>query len=1012
MKLITDEEDDIIETNEQLGKVYHECTLNLFGRFLWTKSFNRKAAKDTLKSIWRMGPDFCIVEEETGEKIGSRLGRYVMGDPKLGLLEQAWFLRIRVEVPINKPLRRGGWLTSSEGEKPEEMSIKGRPLENAVSQMVNLSQPDKMDLGEAELAPIGVATGEDQNVGKDMLVDLAIHGIAREIAGLEQNTFEGHVADKGDERVLQDITTQNKKGPTWKRLLKSNPTHVERSATQQTKVEVDGILWQTRGATEMGILGLVGAAKQVLFTIVALLRRLQRDSGTKQETWEKVATMVEDVAFVEERRDRALATSSWTNMFNVISVMHLQISKSNHIPILVEAANQSSQTCNKRRLIRFEEKWATHPDYVEWAWHIGASKSSEEANTKSKLGLNGPGHGSSGGAKAKLGSLIADLKEGINFCYFEMKFIGNKGLLNEQGQWATEVDQLQSISEQYFKDIFTSSTPSRIEEAMEAVDRVVDPKMNRRLTRPFKFEEVQRAVFQMHPSKSPRPDDMSCFFFQKFWSIVGAESAFVPGRLITNNILVAYEVINSLKSKRHGLVGSMAVKLDMSKAYDRVEWCYLEQIMQKMGFDAKWIDLTMECVKSPPYSILLNGEPHGFVSPTRVIRQGDPLSPYLFLICAEGFTALLRKAERDRRLSGTSICRGGPRISHLLFADDSLLFCQAKMEECNNLMDILTLYKESSGQKMNRDKTAIFFSRNTAENKREEIKSSWGAQVLSQYEKYLGLPALVDRSKEQAFKVKGGQQDSLGKLEEDVYAKTEGWDGISVYKAIYFSLMEAKLGTNPSFIWRSLLKGQDTLVKGIKWKIGDGRSINVWRNKWLPFTPGGQQDENSGLLVRDLIDEDKNWWNEALIDMVFDRKTAVAIKKKALQLSAESSNVGEITDTWRKVWKLRIRGKRAVETMSHVLWACPYANGVWSKMGGKLQKCQISKEAFGNLVSHLFLYLKKEEVENWAVVAWSLWNARNRWIHEGVQSSLESIVDRGVSLLRDYKRVQEKSESR
>ena len=101
-----------------------------------------------------------------------------------------------------------------------------------------------------------------------------------------------------------------------------------------------------------------------------------------------------------------------------------------------------------------------------------------------------------------------------------------------------------------------------------------------------------------------------------------------------------------------------------------------------------------------------------------------------------------------------------------------------------------------------------------------------------------------------------------------------------------------------------------------------------------------------------------------------------------------------------------------METTSHVLWACPNANGVWSKMGGKLQKCQILKEAFGNLVSHLFLYLKKEVVENWAVVAWSLWNARNRWIHEGVQSSLESIVDRGVSLLHDYKRVQEKSESR
>ena len=108
----------------------------------------------------------------------------------------------------------------------------------------------------------------------------------------------------------------------------------------------------------------------------------------------------------------------------------------------------------------------------------------------------------------------------------------------------------------------------------------------------------------------------------------------------------------------------MAVKLDMSKAYDRVEWGYLENIMRKMGYYERWIRLVMVCVKTVTYSILVNGEPQGLITPIRGIRQGDPFSPFLFLLCTEGLHGLIQQAARVGDLKGFSLCRRGPELTH------------------------------------------------------------------------------------------------------------------------------------------------------------------------------------------------------------------------------------------------------------------------------------------------------------------------------------------------------------
>ncbi|PRQ29705.1 putative RNA-directed DNA polymerase [Rosa chinensis] len=244
------------------------------------------------------------------------------------------------------------------------------------------------------------------------------------------------------------------------------------------------------------------------------------------------------------------------------------------------------------------------------------------------------------------------------------------------------------------------------------------------------------------------------------------QSAFIPSRLITDNTLAANELAHFIHNKRAG-EEYMALKLDLSKAYDRLEWGFLQKVMERMGFAHSWVKMIMQCVSSIRYSFLVRGKPLGYVVPSRGLRQGDPLSPYLFLLGAEGLSALLKKKAELGVLPGISICDGAPMVNHLLFADDSMLYANANLQACQEISNVLTVYGKASGQQVNFRKSSVTFSKNVDRETQNWLASFLGVTVVESHEKYLGLPTYVGRNKTSTFQY----------IQERLDQKLQTWQG-------------------------------------------------------------------------------------------------------------------------------------------------------------------------------------------------------------------------------------------
>ncbi|GAU10224.1 hypothetical protein TSUD_421490, partial [Trifolium subterraneum] len=303
-------------------------------------------------------------------------------------------------------------------------------------------------------------------------------------------------------------------------------------------------------------------------------------------------------------------------------------------------------------------------------------------------------------------------------------------LTADNGTEAHTQEELCEVAKSYFDTLFKQRDGDH-----DPVLNLIQPRVtkddNLVLTAPITKVEIQQALFQMHPDKSPGPDGFNPAFYQRFWEqcsddifsaastwlergyfptslndtniclipkcdnhtsmkdlrpislcnvlykmiskvlanrlkccldkcVSQEQSAFVEGRSILDNALIATEVIHPLKRKTNGRRGELPLKIDISKAYDKVDWGFLRGVMTRMGFTDVWIRWVMMCVSSVNYSVLMNSDRVGPISPGRGLRQGDPLSPYLFILVTECLTALIHQAVGRGDLHGVRICRGAP----------------------------------------------------------------------------------------------------------------------------------------------------------------------------------------------------------------------------------------------------------------------------------------------------------------------------------------------------------------
>ncbi|KAF7841337.1 ribonuclease H [Senna tora] len=310
------------------------------------------------------------------------------------------------------------------------------------------------------------------------------------------------------------------------------------------------------------------------------------------------------------------------------------------------------------------------------------------------------------------------------------------------------------------------------------------------------------------------------------------------GRLIQDNILIASEIMHYIKGCKRTKQGWATMKVDLNKAYDKISWKFLRDVLNYMNFPPLWQQILMECVSTVSMNIKINGESTNWFSPTAGLRQGDPLSPYLYVLCANVLSHHLSIAQEKKKIRGIKIGRETPTINHLMYADDILLFFKADKKTSEEVGRLFQKFGEMTGLWMNHQKTEIKFSPNISNEGKRALTNIFQCKNVDHLGKYLG--GFIDGA--------NTQRRNASLILDNLQQHLTGWKAKMLSQAARTTLIKAVVSAVPIYhmqhTWLSHSDASkcDTIMRKFFWGHWDDKrtpTMISWKRMCCSQEKGG-----------------------------------------------------------------------------------------------------------------------------------------------------------------------------